>query len=71
VAGRIADKRGPNGIIDVGALLVLAGFILFAIFHTILGLSFGIILLVVPHGILKDGFVSPFWVWSLPQSHSL
>jgi predicted MFS family arabinose efflux permease len=45
LAGRIADKRGPNGIIGLGALLVLAGFILFAVFPTIPGLSIGIILL--------------------------
>jgi predicted MFS family arabinose efflux permease len=45
LAGRIADQRGPGGIIGLGALLVFAGFILFAVFPTILGLSFGIILL--------------------------
>jgi predicted MFS family arabinose efflux permease len=45
LAGRIADKRGPNGIIGLGSLLVLTGFILFAVFPTIPGLSFGIILL--------------------------
>jgi predicted MFS family arabinose efflux permease len=45
LAGRIADKHGPNGIIGLGALLVLAGFILFAVFPTILGLCFGIVLL--------------------------
>jgi predicted MFS family arabinose efflux permease len=45
LAGRIADKHGPGGIIGLGALLVLAGFILFAVYPTIPGLSVGIILL--------------------------
>lgn len=45
LAGRIADKRGPNGIIGFGALLVLAGFIVFAVFPTIPGLSLGVVLL--------------------------
>jgi hypothetical protein len=26
---------------------------------------------VVPHGIQKDGLVSPVWVWYSPQSHAL
>jgi predicted MFS family arabinose efflux permease len=45
LAGRIADKCGTGGIIGLSALLVLAGFILFAIFPSIPGLSLGIVLL--------------------------
>ncbi|SEB96039.1 MFS transporter [Paenibacillus sp. GP183] len=45
LAGRIADKRGTGGIIGLSALLVLAGFILFAVFPAIPGLSLGIVLL--------------------------
>lgn len=45
LAGRISDKRGPGGIIGLGALLVLAGFILFEVYPQIPGLGLGVVLL--------------------------
>ncbi|MHB1233640.1 MAG: MFS transporter [Burkholderiales bacterium] len=44
-AGRIADARGPHGMIGLGALLVLAAFIVFAFFRTLPGLGLGVLLL--------------------------
>lgn len=45
VAGRLSDKRGPHGIIGGGIALVLASFIVFALFPTLAGLALGVILL--------------------------
>jgi len=44
-AGRIADARGPYGMIGLGAILVLAAFLVFAVFRTLPGLGLGVILL--------------------------
>ena len=44
-AGRIADARGPHGMIGLGAILVLAAFLVFAVFRTLPGLGLGVILL--------------------------
>ncbi|WP_088830131.1 MFS transporter [Paenibacillus tyrfis] len=41
LAGRIADKRGPGSTRGLGALLTLAGFVLFAVYPTIPGLGLG------------------------------
>lgn len=45
VAGRLADKRGPHGIIGAGIALVLASFAVFAAFPTVTGLAVGVVLL--------------------------
>ena len=44
-AGRIADARGPHGMIGLGALLVLAAFAVFTFFRTLPGLGLGVLLL--------------------------
>ena len=44
-AGRIADARGPHGMIGLSAILVLAAFFVFAVFRTLPGLGLGVILL--------------------------
>ncbi len=44
-AGQIADARGPHGMIGLGAILVLAAFLVFAVFRTLPGLGLGVILL--------------------------
>ncbi len=44
-AGRIADARGPQGMIGLGIVLVLAAFLVFAVFPTLAGLGLGVILL--------------------------
>ena len=44
-AGRIADTRGPHGMIGLSAALVLAAFVVFAVFHSLAGLGVGVILL--------------------------
>ncbi|PKU21757.1 MFS transporter [Telmatospirillum siberiense] len=45
VAGRLSDKRGPHGIIGIGIALVLASFLIFALFPTLTGLTLGVVLL--------------------------
>lgn len=45
LAGRIADKRGPGSIRGLGALLPLAGSVLFAVYPTIPGLGLGVALM--------------------------
>ncbi|MDR3437585.1 MFS transporter [Telmatospirillum sp.] len=45
MAGRQSDKRGPQGIIGFGLLLVLAAFIVFAVVPGLAGLTVGVILL--------------------------
>ncbi len=45
VAGRLSDKKGPQGIIGIGLVLVLLSFVVFAVFPGLIGLTIGVILL--------------------------
>lgn len=45
VAGRIADRRGPHGVIVMGAVLTLASWAVFALWSSIAGIVIGVILL--------------------------
>jgi predicted MFS family arabinose efflux permease len=45
LAGRIADRRGPQGVIGASIVLVLVSFGLFAFFQGIAGLVIGIVLM--------------------------
>ena len=44
-AGRAADKRGPHGIIRLGAGLVLLAFVFFGALPNLIGIALGVILL--------------------------
>jgi predicted MFS family arabinose efflux permease len=44
LAGRVADKRGPHGVIALSIGLVAASFVLFAAWPTIAGLIIGVVL---------------------------
>jgi predicted MFS family arabinose efflux permease len=44
LAGRIADRRGPQGVIGLSIALVAASFVLFAAWPTIAGLIVGVVL---------------------------
>jgi predicted MFS family arabinose efflux permease len=45
LGGRVADRRGPHGIIGVGILIVLAAFVAFGAIRSIAGLILGVLLL--------------------------
>lgn len=44
-AGRIADSRGPRGLIWLGSLLVGAGFVIFLTWRTAIGIGAGIVIM--------------------------
>ncbi|MBP2293777.1 MFS transporter [Azospirillum rugosum] len=45
VAGRIADKRGPHGVIVLGTVLTLVSWLLFGLWTSITGMIVGVVLL--------------------------
>lgn len=45
MAGHLADRRGPRLVIDVGALMTLASWIVFAAVPNVVGIAIGLILL--------------------------
>ena len=45
IAGRIADRRGPNAVIVLGSVIMLASWLIFAAWGAIAGLIVGVILL--------------------------
>ncbi|MCW2238697.1 MFS transporter [Azospirillum canadense] len=45
VAGRIADKRGPHGVIVLGTVLTLVSWMLFGLWTSITGMIVGVVLL--------------------------
>jgi predicted MFS family arabinose efflux permease len=45
IAGRIADRSGPQGVIVLGAVLTLVSWLIFGLWSTIAGLIVGVILL--------------------------
>lgn len=45
LGGRVADRRGPHGIIGAGILIVLAAFVAFGAIRSIAGLVLGVVLL--------------------------
>jgi predicted MFS family arabinose efflux permease len=45
IAGKIADRRGPHAVIGLGAVIMLASWVVFGAWGTIAGLIVGVILL--------------------------
>lgn len=45
IAGRFADKRGPRGVIALGALLTLVSWVIFGLWLSLAGLVAGVIIL--------------------------